>query len=67
MTIRITKASDDYYEKYMQTNDLESSLRALYKRYKKDLVLSFENVNEPAEYWKQGADVHIIVYDSWLE
>ena len=67
MTIRITTASDDKYEKYIHTNDLEDSLRKLYKKYKKDLILSFEDVNKPAEYWKQGADVHIIVYDDWLE
>lgn len=67
MTIRVTKASSDDYEKYIHTNDLENSLRELYKIYKKDLVLSFEDVNKTAEYWKQGADVHIIIYDDWLE
>ena len=67
MIIRVTKASNDDYEKYIQTNNLENSLRTLFKRYKTDLILSFEDVNKPAEYWKQGADVHIIVYDDWLE
>lgn len=67
MIIRITKASDYLYEKYIHTNILENSLRELYKIYKKDLVLSFEDVNKTAEYWKQGADVHIIIYDDWLE
>jgi hypothetical protein len=67
MIIRITKASSDDYEKYIQTNNLEDSLRELYKKYRKKLILNFEDVNEPAEYWKQGADVCIIVYDDWLE
>lgn len=67
MIIRTTKASDYLYEKYIQTNNLEDSLRELYKKYKKKLVLSFEDVNKPVEYWKQGADVHIIVYDDYLE
>jgi hypothetical protein len=68
MTIRLTKASDDNFEKYIETNNLENTLRDLYNKYrKKDLILSFEDINDPRIWWEKGADVHIIIYDDWIE